>query len=98
MTAITSIAPADRIAHILNHCRTLAVVGLSFALGEGPKFAHVVRDEAAVAKLEVPDMNKLRYVFDAVTSIRKALHGRVPLIGFSGSPWTLACWWCKTIA
>ena len=67
-------------------------LGLSFALGEGPKFAHVVRDEAAVAKLEVPDMNKLRYVFDAVTSIRKALHGRVPLIGFSGSPWTLACY------
>ncbi|MES2414055.1 MAG: uroporphyrinogen decarboxylase [Pseudomonadota bacterium] len=67
-------------------------LGLSFALGEGPKFAHAVRDEAAVAKLEVPDMNKLRYVFDAVTSIRKALKGRVPLIGFSGSPWTLACY------
>ena len=43
-------------------------------------------------KLEVPDMDKLRYVFDAVTSIRKALNGRVPLIGFSGSPWTLACY------
>ncbi len=67
-------------------------LGLSFALGEGPKFAHTVRDEAAVAKLQVPDMNKLRYVFDAVTSIRKALNGRVPLIGFSGSPWTLACY------
>ena len=67
-------------------------LGLSFALGEGPKFAHPVRDEAAVAKLEVPDMDKLRYVFDAVTSIRKALNGRVPLIGFSGSPWTLACY------
>jgi uroporphyrinogen decarboxylase len=67
-------------------------LGLSFALGEGPKFAHPVRDEAAVAKLEVPDMNKLRYVFDAVTSIRRALNGRVPLIGFSGSPWTLACY------
>ena len=76
-------------------------LGLSFALGEGPKFAHPVRDEAAVAKLEVPDMNKLRYVFDAVTAIRKALVttdaqgrqvGRVPLIGFSGSPWTLACY------
>jgi uroporphyrinogen decarboxylase len=37
-------------------------------------------------------MDKLRYVFDAVTSIRKALNGRVPLIGFSGSPWTLACY------
>lgn len=67
-------------------------LGLSFAIGEGPKFAKVVRDEAAVAALEVPDMNKLRYVFDAVTSIRKALNGRVPLIGFSGSPWTLACY------
>ncbi|MEY3124366.1 MAG: hypothetical protein RLZZ573_886 [Pseudomonadota bacterium] len=72
-------------------------LGLSFALGEGPKFAHAVRDEAAVAKLEVPDMDKLRYVFDAVSSIRKALtqpdgRSRVPLIGFSGSPWTLACY------
>ena len=67
-------------------------LGLSFAMGEGPKFEKVVRDEAAVKALEVPDMDKLRYVFDAVTSIRKALQGRVPLIGFSGSPWTLACY------
>ncbi len=67
-------------------------LGLSFALGEGPRFAHPVRDEAAVAALHVPDMDKLRYVFDAVTSIRHALNGRVPLIGFSGSPWTLACY------
>ena len=67
-------------------------LGLSFAEGEGPRFAKVVRDEAAVAELAVPDMDKLRYVFDAVTSIRKALNGRVPLIGFSGSPWTLACY------
>ena len=67
-------------------------LGLSFAEGEGPHFAHPVRDEAAVAKLEVPDMARLRYVFDAVTSIRRALNGRVPLIGFSGSPWTLACY------
>ena len=67
-------------------------LGLSFAMGEGPKFAKSVRDEAAVAELAVPDMAKLRYVFDAVTSIRKALNGRVPLIGFSGSPWTLACY------
>jgi len=67
-------------------------LGLSFAQGEGPRFASPVRDEAAVAKLEVPDMDKLRYVFNAVTSIRKALNGRLPLIGFSGSPWTLACY------
>ena len=67
-------------------------LGLSFEQGEGPRFAHPLRDEAAVAALQVPDMDKLRYVFDAVTSIRKALNGRVPLIGFSGSPWTLACY------
>ena len=67
-------------------------LGLSFALGEGPRFAKNVRDEAAVAELTVPDMDKLRYVFDAVTSIRHALNGRVPLIGSSGSPWTLACY------
>jgi len=67
-------------------------LGLSFAAGEGPRFATPVRDEAAVAALQVPDMDKLRYVFDAVSSIRRALNGRVPLIGFSGSPWTLACY------
>jgi len=67
-------------------------LGLSFAQGEGPRFARPVRDEAAVAALDVPDMDKLRYVFDAVTSIRRALDGRVPLIGFTGSPWTLACY------
>ena len=67
-------------------------LGLSFALGEGPRFERPVRDEAAVSALAVPDMDKLRYVFDAVTSIRKALNGRVPLIGFAGSPWTLACY------
>ena len=67
-------------------------LGLSFAQGEGPRFARPLRDEAAVAALAVPDLDKLRYVFDAVTSIRKALAGRVPLIGFSGSPWTLACY------
>jgi uroporphyrinogen decarboxylase len=72
-------------------------LGLSFVGGEGPKFAKVVRDEAAVAALAVPDMDKLRYVFDAVRTIRRALAdaqgvGRVPLIGFSGSPWTLACY------
>jgi uroporphyrinogen decarboxylase len=67
-------------------------LGLSFALGEGPRFAKPVRDEAAVKALRMPDLESLRYVFDAVTSIRKALNGRVPLIGFSGSPWTLACY------
>ena len=67
-------------------------LGLSFAVGEGPRFAHPLRDEAAVMALRVPDLNQLRYVFDAVAAIRKALAGRVPLIGFSGSPWTLACY------
>ena len=67
-------------------------LGLEFTVGEGPRFAHPVRDEAAVDRLQVPDMDRLRYVFDAVTSIRKALQGRVPLIGFAGSPWTLACY------
>lgn len=67
-------------------------LGLTFREGEGPQFAHPVRDEAAVATLAVPDMARLRYVFDAVSSIRRALDGRVPLIGFAGSPWTLACY------
>jgi uroporphyrinogen decarboxylase len=68
-------------------------LGLYFADGEGPKFERTVRDEAAVAKLAVPDPNvELRYVMDAVRTIRQALDGSVPLIGFSGSPWTLACY------
>ena len=67
-------------------------LGLTFGAGEGPRFERPVRDETDVARLQVPDMAKLRYVFDAVASIRSALHGRVPLIGFAGSPWTLACY------
>ena len=67
-------------------------LGLSFEAGEGPRFARPLRDEASIVALEAPDLDKLRYVFDAVTSIRRALDGRVPLIGFSGSPWTLACY------
>jgi uroporphyrinogen decarboxylase len=68
-------------------------LGLSFAEGEGPRFARPVRTAADIAKLAVPGMgSELRYVMDAVSLIRKELHGRVPLIGFSGSPWTLACY------
>ncbi len=67
-------------------------LGLSFQAGEGPRFARPVRTETEVAALQVPDMERLRYVFDAVTLIRRELDGRVPLIGFSGSPWTLACY------
>src|SRR5690348_8213449 len=68
-------------------------LGLYFAEGEGPKFERPVRDAAAIAKLGVPDMEtELRYVMDAVRTIRRELHDDVPLIGFSGSPWTLACY------
>ena len=67
-------------------------LGLYFAEGEGPKFARPLQSEADIAALQVPDMAKLRYVFDAVSSIRRALNGRVPLIGFAGSPFTLACY------
>ncbi len=67
-------------------------LGLSFAQGEGPRFAHPVRNESDVARLAVPDMSALQYVFDAVSVIRKELQGRVPLIGFAGSPFTVACY------
>lgn len=67
-------------------------LGLHFVAGEGPRFERTAGDEAAIAALAVPDMARLGYVFDAVTSIRRALGGRVPLIGFSGSPWTLGCY------
>ncbi|WP_147652496.1 uroporphyrinogen decarboxylase [Vulcaniibacterium gelatinicum] len=68
-------------------------LGLYFAEGEGPKFERPVRSAADIARLGVPDMEtELRYVMDAVRLIRRELHGRVPLIGFSGSPWTLACY------
>jgi uroporphyrinogen decarboxylase len=65
-------------------------LGLYFEEGEGPKFERTLREEADIKALHVPDMAKLQYVFDAVSQIRKTLSGRVPLIGFSGSPWTLA--------
>ncbi|MDH4275653.1 MAG: uroporphyrinogen decarboxylase [Gammaproteobacteria bacterium] len=66
-------------------------LGLTFGVGEGPRFAHPVQTAADVKKLGVPDPEgELRYVMDAVRTIRRELNGRVPLIGFSGSPWTLA--------
>ena len=68
-------------------------LGLSFGEGEGPRFQHPVRDEAAVARLAAPDPTaELRYVLEAVRVTRAALSERVPLIGFSGSPFTLACY------
>ncbi len=66
-------------------------LGLYFAEGEGPKFKNPLRTAADVDKLGIPDPNQeLKYVMDAVSTIRTELDGRVPLIGFSGSPWTLA--------
>ncbi|MES3025011.1 MAG: uroporphyrinogen decarboxylase [Pseudomonadota bacterium] len=67
-------------------------LGLYFADGEGPKFERPLRTEAEVMALRAPDLDSLDYVFKAVTQIRTELDGRVPLIGFSGSPWTLACY------
>ena len=65
-------------------------LGLYFEPGEGPRFERPVRDAAAVRALPVPDVHEsLRYVTDAVSRIRRELAGSVPLIGFSGSPWTL---------
>ncbi|MFZ4503120.1 MAG: uroporphyrinogen decarboxylase [Methylovulum sp.] len=66
-------------------------LGLYFTENEGPKFAHPLSTERDIKNLVVPDPDeKLRYVIDAVSLIRKNLQGSVPLIGFSGSPWTLA--------
>lgn len=66
-------------------------LGLHFVTGEGPKFEYVIASKADVDKLPVPDPEaEMPYVMDAVRTIRKALNGDVPLIGFSGSPWTLA--------
>jgi len=72
-------------------------LGLRFVEGEGPQFERPVRDEGDVARLCVPPRENLQYVFDATSQIRRALTNadgrqRVPLIGFSGSPWTLACY------
>jgi uroporphyrinogen decarboxylase len=68
-------------------------LGLYFAEGEGPKFERPIRTEADVAQLAAPDPElSLTYVLDGVREIRKALAGRIPLIGFSGSPFTLACY------
>ena len=66
-------------------------LGLTFTEGEGPRFQKTVRSAADVAALHVPDPEAdLKYVMDAVRLIRRELNGEVPLIGFAGSPWTLA--------
>jgi len=66
-------------------------LGLSFAAGEGPRFERPLRSAGEVRKLPRPDVGtSLAYVMDAVSLTRRELDGKVPLIGFSGSPWTLA--------
>src|SRR5580693_9287430 len=66
-------------------------LGLEFEAGEGPRFARPVRSPADIDKLGVPDPGTdLKYVVDAVALVRRELAGRVPLIGFAGSPWTVA--------
>lgn len=68
-------------------------LGLSFAEGEGPRFERPLREEWEIRDLTAPDpYDHLRYVIDAVAEIRRALDNSVPLIGFSGSPFTLACY------
>jgi uroporphyrinogen decarboxylase len=68
-------------------------LGLYFTEGEGPRFQKPIRNAADITKLVVPDPEEeLRYVIDAVSLTKKELNNKVPLIGFAGSPWTLACY------
>jgi uroporphyrinogen decarboxylase len=68
-------------------------LGLYFSEGEGPRFERPLREEGEIRDLTVPDPDThLRYVMDAVSQIRRTLNNEVPLIGFSGSPFTLACY------
>lgn len=71
-------------------------LGLSFEIGEGPRFSKPLRDEAVIRALQAPDLTSLHYVFDAVAECKRALtqggEQSVPLIGFAGSPFTLACY------
>ncbi|HET7635181.1 MAG TPA: uroporphyrinogen decarboxylase [Burkholderiales bacterium] len=67
-------------------------LGLYFVDGEGPRLERPLREERDIKALHAPDLDLLRYVYDAVAQTRRALAGRVPLIGFSGSPFTLACY------
>jgi uroporphyrinogen decarboxylase len=67
-------------------------LGLAFVEGDGPRFERPIADEAAIDRLATPDLARLQYVFDAVSSVKCALAGSVPLLGFAGSPFTLACY------
>jgi len=67
-------------------------LGLAFAEGEGPRFERPLREEKDILRLAAPDLAQLDYVFGAIRESKRAISGRVPLIGFSGSPFTLACY------
>lgn len=67
-------------------------LGLHFVEGEGPQFAKPLRHESDILQLTVPDLGKLAYVYDAIRLVTHELDGKVPLIGFCGSPWTLAAY------
>lgn len=67
-------------------------LGLEVVEGKGPQFKHPLQNEKQVSRLQVPDLEQLKYVYEAIQLVQKELAGRVPLIGFSGSPWTLAAY------
>lgn len=67
-------------------------LGLEFIEGKGPIFANPLRSKSDIESLEVPDLSHLEYVYDAIRLVHKELDGKVPLIGFCGSPWTLAAY------
>lgn len=67
-------------------------LGLRFIEGKGPVFSHPLRREDDIEQLQVPDLEKLSYVYDAIHLVQKELKGKVPLIGFCGSPWTVAAY------
>lgn len=67
-------------------------LGLHFIEGEGPKFYKPIKNLADIKKLRTPEPKKLEYVYQAISLARRELNNKVPLIGFSGSPWTLACY------
>lgn len=99
MACEVTLQPLDRYPHIdaaILFSDILTIpdamgLGLYFETGEGPKFKKTVHNAEDIESLPVVDMSKdLTYVTDAVSLIRRELNGRVPLIGFSGSPWTLA--------
>ena len=68
-------------------------LGLHFVENEGPRFSHALETESDIRQLIIPDpQDSLRYVMDAIALTKRELKQRVPLIGFAGSPWTLACY------